>query len=400
MIEKIKSEYFLKKIFFLIDTRTKYKIAKYNKRLQNKLDSKFIDYILFSGRYIIKQSNGIIQEYDIKTNHLLYEGEYKKGQKNGKGKEYYEYNKIKFEGEYLKGKKNGKGKEYYDNGFLLFEGEYSDGYRNGKGKEYYFNGRMLFEGEYLEGKRWTGKIYEKFNIEKKTYELKNGNGYIKEYDYYNGGLLFEGEYLNGFRNGKGREYYDYSGGTKLIYEGEYLNGYRNGKGKEYDSYTGNLIFEGMFKNGLNWTGKGYDGSNNVVYELKNGTGYLRRFSNNHLFLEGELLYGYLVGKCKRYNETSGKLEIEGDFIYEKENYQGKKYHDGKLIFEGELYYSTKVKGKEYNNKGELIFEGEFYNNTKRKGKEFINGRLEYEGEYIFNKKNSGKGYDKNGNIMK
>ena len=29
-----------------------------------------------------------------------------------------------FEGEYLNGERNGKGKEYYDNGKLKFEGEY------------------------------------------------------------------------------------------------------------------------------------------------------------------------------------------------------------------------------------------------------------------------------------
>ena len=56
----------------------------------------------------------------------------------------------------------------------------------------------------------------------KVYELKNGEGYIKEYNY-DGKLKFEGEYLNGKRNGKGKEYY-YD--DKLEFEGEYLNGKR------------------------------------------------------------------------------------------------------------------------------------------------------------------------------
>jgi len=34
---------------------------------------------------------------------------------------------------------------------LIFEGEYKNGRKNGKGKE------LLFEGEYLNGKRWNGK---------------------------------------------------------------------------------------------------------------------------------------------------------------------------------------------------------------------------------------------------
>ena len=46
--------------------------------------------------------------------------------------------------------KDGKGniKEYNYDGKLLFECEYLNGERNGKGKEYY-NGQLKFEGEYL-----------------------------------------------------------------------------------------------------------------------------------------------------------------------------------------------------------------------------------------------------------
>ena len=35
---------------------------------------------------------------------------------------------------------------------LIFEGEYKNGRRNGKGKEYR-NGILMFEGEYINGKR-------------------------------------------------------------------------------------------------------------------------------------------------------------------------------------------------------------------------------------------------------
>ena len=63
----------------------------------------------------------------------------------------------------------------------------------------------------------------------KIYELKNGEGYIIEYDD-EGKLRYDGEYLNGKRNGKGKEYND---DGNLVFEGEYLNGEKNGKGKEY-----------------------------------------------------------------------------------------------------------------------------------------------------------------------
>ena len=76
---------------------------------------------------------------------------------------------------------------------MKFEGEYLNGERNGKGKEYYNNGNLLFEGEYLNNKRFNGNGYlSNNNI---IYKIKDGKGYTKE--YLNGDLLFEGEYLNG-----------------------------------------------------------------------------------------------------------------------------------------------------------------------------------------------------------
>ena len=49
------------------------------------------------------------------------------------------------------------------------------------------------------------------------FEIKNGQGYVKEYDYENGKLMFEGEYLNGERNGKGKIY---NVKKQLSFEGE------------------------------------------------------------------------------------------------------------------------------------------------------------------------------------
>ena len=98
----------------------------------------------------------------------------------------------------------------------------------------------------------------KINI---VYELKNGNGYIKIYNN-NKKLFFEGEILNGKINGKDKEYFN---NNKIKFEGEYLN---------------------YFK----WNGKGYDNKNNIVYELKNGKGYVKEYNKNvDLEFEGEYL---------------------------------------------------------------------------------------------------------------
>ena len=135
---------------------------------------------------------------------------------------------------------------------------------------------------YLNGKRWNGKGFDVNN--NLIYELKDGKGYIKEYDSHgelkfegeylngkrngkgkeynnNGKLIFEGEYLNGKRNGKGKQYNNYNG--ELEYEGEYINGERNGKGKEYN-YDGKLLFEGEYLNGKKWNGKGFNINKEII----------------------------------------------------------------------------------------------------------------------------------------
>ena len=124
----------------------------------------------------------------------------------------------------------------------------------------------------MNGKKWNGKGYNTIN--EIIYELKNGKGYIKEYDYW-GKLKFEGEYLNGLKNGKGNEY-DYWG--KLIFEGEYLNGKRNGKGKEYYD-NGDLKFEGEYLNGIPILGIKHDpfDENNTNNKVKSNQ---KRNNNN------------------------------------------------------------------------------------------------------------------------
>jgi len=216
--------------------------------------------------YELKDGKGFVKEYS-NNDKLIFEGEYKNGKRNGKGKEYnLFYDTILFEGEYINGEKNGKGKEYYDNGKLYFEGEYLYDFKI-KGK-LFINEKLEYEGEFRYDKKWTGKGFdENGNI---IYELINGYGKVKEYCELNGELIFEGEYFNGKRNGKGKEYgkhYDnlkfegeyfkgkrsghgkeYSLVGKLIFEGEYLNDERNGREKEYN-YDGKLIFEGEYING-------------------------------------------------------------------------------------------------------------------------------------------------------
>ena len=106
----IKSKYFYKIIFSHLNDGRKLEIIKYNNSFQKLLDISINNYKLFSGKYIVYETNTNGKEYDIYNNNLLFEGEYLKGKRNGKGKEYNKNGIIKFEGEYLNGKINGKGK--------------------------------------------------------------------------------------------------------------------------------------------------------------------------------------------------------------------------------------------------------------------------------------------------
>ena len=204
----------------------KLKLIKYNKYFQNKIHIDIFHYKVFSGKYIVYLSKKKGREYDAYNNNLIFEGEYLKGERSGKGKEYNNKGNLIFEGEYLKGKRNGIGKEYNNNSLgVLFKGKYFDGKRNGKGEKYFYNGNIEFKGEFLNGKMWNGILYSLKGYY--LYMFKNGKGRIKEYDEFTNKLIFEGEYLNGLRNGKCKEYY----AGKLVFEGEYLNGKRwNGKG--------------------------------------------------------------------------------------------------------------------------------------------------------------------------
>jgi len=150
-LRDIKSSYITQKIFSFLSVKQKLDMILYNKEYQKICLIDFDDYKKIAWKYKIIGKNGKGIEYIINTNMLIFEGEYLKGRRNGKGKEYNKKGKLKFEGEYLNGKKNGKGKEYI-----------------------YNNGKLIFEGEYLNGKKWNGKGYD-INGDL-AFEIKGGKG--------------------------------------------------------------------------------------------------------------------------------------------------------------------------------------------------------------------------------
>ena len=107
MLKNVKSSYFVSQIFSHTDEGQKLNVIKYNKRLKKDINITIINYQFFKRKYIIYGLNGIGKEYNGRFNELIYEGEYLKGERNGKGKEYSQTTSLIFEGEYLNGKRNG-----------------------------------------------------------------------------------------------------------------------------------------------------------------------------------------------------------------------------------------------------------------------------------------------------
>jgi hypothetical protein len=78
----------------------------------------------------------------------LYEGEWRDGERNGKGRLSGRLGEI-YEGMWKNGKRNGFGKQVYVNG-KVYEGEWSENYENGFGKLIYPDGNV-YEGIWKDG---------------------------------------------------------------------------------------------------------------------------------------------------------------------------------------------------------------------------------------------------------
>ncbi len=100
--------------------------------------------------------NGLKFPAVVKSN-LYFEGNYKDGERDGEGKEYYpwenENNKpcLKYEGNFKNGAYSGKGILYFEDGTLWYEGEFRNGKYDGKGILYDEQGNVLHEGKFKDG---------------------------------------------------------------------------------------------------------------------------------------------------------------------------------------------------------------------------------------------------------
>ena len=156
MLKNVNSLYVLENIYSHLKEEIKLNLIRYNKFLQGKLNINLYNYKIISKKYKKFESKIKEKENNADTDLLIHEGEFLKGKKNLKGKEYNDNGMLIYEGEYLNGKRwNGILKIY--NNDIMFEIELIEGKINGKIKDFTFNnGNLFLEGNYFDINKWTG----------------------------------------------------------------------------------------------------------------------------------------------------------------------------------------------------------------------------------------------------
>lgn len=217
-----------------------------------------------------------------------------------------------------------EGKLYDDKGALLYEGQVKNGQMNGKGKLYRDNGSVWYDAVfrnnevvgpgviYFSGNQYgrdrTGEIAiaQKFENGRQT-------GYVTNIDD-SSFVAYEGETNLGIFQGKGKFYIV----DKLVYDGEFKENLYDGYGKFF--INGNLRYEGNWvKNIPNGYGKTYEKSKDKVI----------------LYQEGQHVNGVMHGMGIQYYYPSGAKNFEGDFVEGKMG-KGTYYdRDGKVIVQGQ-----------------------------------------------------------------
>ena len=240
-------------------------------------------------------------DIEVHENNEYYIGQSLNGKKHGRGIIFDQYNNIIYEGEFKKGEKEGKGRYNFKYG-EYYIGDWLKGNKHGKGIIYSRYGVIIYEGDFVNDKReGEGKYID-----------KNGKYYI-------------GQFKNCKFNGKGKYFYTKDG--KLEYEGDFVNGMKEGVGKYI--YGNGDYYEGQFKNDkMNGKGILYDKNQNKIYEGD--------FSEGKKHGKGKLYYNN--GKIKYEGDfANDKEEGEGIYFETNGNYYIGQFKDGKKYGNGIMF---------------------------------------------------------------
>ena len=182
----------------------------------------------------------------IKEPKGIYEGQFRNMKKEGRGKMIFNDGRI-YDGEWKNGLYHGKGiyTNCIDSKIEKYDGDFKYGKADGKGKFYCANGDK-YEGDIVRWNREGKGIYYYNNGDKYEGDFKNNsiNGYGK-YLYKNGNL-YEGHFENAKANGYGISIYNCGPNKGNRYEGNHKDWNKDGKGILY--YNNGDIYQGEFKN--------------------------------------------------------------------------------------------------------------------------------------------------------
>ena len=337
-------------------------------------------YICSNGNYFIGQwrndmQNGYGEYYE--NDKVVYKGNLVDGMKNGYGK-YYEDGALKYKGNFYDDKYDGEGK-LYDSSSLYF-GEWKSGQKNGNGKQFFNKGNFINEKEY--------RIFSFVPFFMGNNNLNN--------EFYGFKYCYDGNFVDDKIKGKGKLYYKRRDNKKiLIYEGEWEDGLRNGNGIEYDlyggiKYIGKFSFE--FYNGegeLYWNQGNYYKGNFVMGEFDGyGKLYISKSDSNYNSIniseetfenikeyEGEFSHskkeGYGTAIYKDGSKYQGfwknnKYNGEGIFIKANGEYITGHWEDGKKIGNMTLFNENGDFKADGDFNEDIPTNGSFWKNLKSK----------------------------------
>jgi antitoxin component YwqK of YwqJK toxin-antitoxin module/tetratricopeptide (TPR) repeat protein len=361
-----------------------------------------------TGKWSYYFSNGTLEK----------EGEYSsKGEAKGTWKFYYENGKLSEEKTFDDGGKlTGKIESHDQYGRLSYAHEYKNGsflsYQDfdksgkviaeGKSKDKkmfvkykYTNGNPESEGQLENGKKtgeWNffmrngkriktendiedvadGKLTTYFTNDSTEFTINftkgEKDGYYKAW-YKNGKLYCEGWYKGDKQVG---DWYFYNEKGNLVthnyFDGGVTSGWQyhfnpNGKPLTSTYYQADVLQKSLFFDST--------GTQSYAIELKNGAGdFISHYPNGKSRVVKKIRNGFVTGKYQLFF-PSGKVELEGDYVLDKEvGVWTCYYEDGKVRYT-ETYENGKLSGplKKYYRNGNLSYDGTF-----REGK--LDGKLQ------------------------
>ena len=305
---------------------------------------------LFTGNGIVHFSNGTI-----------YEGHWKKGSLEGKGK-YNRFDGWEFIGDFNDNQLNKSGNILSPN--FQYIGNISNWIPNGTGIMTFLNDTIYlndtpfinpkFEGEFFLGAMGNGKMFFDRNLNSNKLETQSLVGDWRNKSYSGNGKVnftdstfYEGSWKNGKMGGRGK----FHRSVGWDYIGEFTNNEISGVG---EINSPDYLYNGEI---LAWKphGKG------IIHFLKD-TIYLAGIPFSSQVFEGQFIMGTIAEGKLSFEKKNIVQSLSGDWTNHVYNGKGRLFLYDDLFYDGD-WVNSKMEGKgKFEKLKSYIYEGEFTNN--------------------------------------